>query len=96
MLVAVQALTAILVYVPAARIAEHTGKKPFVIATFVAFALFPLAVVSARSFGWLVAAFVGGGLLWRVSPAVPFYLAAGIGAVGVFVFAATVDEAHAS
>ena len=41
--VAVQALTAILVYIPAARIARRTGKKPFVIATFVAFAAFPLA-----------------------------------------------------
>ena len=61
-LVAVQALTAMLVYVPAARIAEHTGKRPFVIATFVAFALFPLAVAAAPSFAWLVPAFVVGGL----------------------------------
>jgi MFS family permease len=139
-LVAVQALTAILVYVPAARIAERTGKKPFVIATFVAFGLFPLAVVSARSFAWLVLAFVVGGLrevgeparkalivdlavpsmrarvvglyylcrsvaiapaafvgglLWRIAPPVPFYLAAAFGAVGVLVFALTVDEGHA-
>jgi hypothetical protein len=41
------------------------------------------------------AAFVGG-LLWRVSPAVPFYVAAAFGAVGVLVFAATVDEARAA
>ena len=61
-LVAVQALTSMLVYVPAARVAARTGKKPFVIATFVAFALFPLAVAGATSFAWLVGAFVIGGL----------------------------------
>jgi len=139
-LVAIQALTAIVVYVPAAKIAERTGKKPFVVATFVAFACFPLAVVSSRSFAALALAFVVGGLrevgeparkaliidlarpslrarvvglyylgrslaiapaafvgglLWRVTPSLPFYVAAGAGAVGVVVFAATVDEAHA-
>jgi MFS family permease len=139
-LVAVQAVTAMVVYVPAARIAERTGKKPFVIATFVAFALFPLAVAAAPSFAWLVLAFVVGGLrevgeparkalivdlaeprlrarvvglyylcrslaiapaafvgglLWRVAPTVPFFVAAAMGAVGVVVFSITVDEAHA-
>src|SRR5947208_964182 len=38
-LLAVQAATAMLVYIPAARIAELTGKRPFVIATFCCFAL---------------------------------------------------------
>jgi MFS family permease len=140
-LVAVQALTSIAVYLPAARIAERTGRKPFVVATFVAFALFPLAVVWATSFGWLALAFVVGGLrevgeparkalivdlavpalrarvvglyylarslaiapaafvgglLWRVSPAIPFFIAAAVGAVGAVVFALTVDEAHAA
>lgn len=61
-LVAVQAATAMLVYLPAAHIAERIGKKPFVVTTFVMFASFPLAVVSARSFVWLVLAFVVGGL----------------------------------
>ena len=138
--VAVQALTAILVYIPAARIAERTGKKPFVIATFVAFAFFPLAVVWSTSFAWLLAAFVVGGLreigeparkaliidlaepalrarvvglyylgrsvaiapaafiggvLWRTSPMIPFYVAAAIGAIGVIVFVATVSEQQA-
>src|SRR5207237_761846 len=37
-LVAIQAATAMIVYVPAARIAEYTGKKPFVLATFCCFA----------------------------------------------------------
>jgi MFS family permease len=61
-LVAVQMVTAILVYVPAAKIADRVGRKPFVIATFVCFALFPVAVVLARSFAALVFAFVIGGL----------------------------------
>ena len=61
-LVAVQMVTAILVYLPAARLADRVGRKPFVIATFVAFSLFPLAVVSAPTFGALVLAFVVGGL----------------------------------
>ncbi len=61
-LVAVQMATAIAVYIPAGRIADRVGRKPFVIATFVAFSLFPLAVVVARSFAGLVAAFVVGGL----------------------------------
>ena len=53
-LVATQALTTIIVQVPSAKLAERTGKKPFVTATFIAFALFPLAIVSATSFTWLI------------------------------------------
>jgi MFS family permease len=138
--IAVQSLTAILVYVPAARIARYTGKKPFVTATFVAFTLFPLAIVWSTSFGWLLAAFIVGGLremgeparkalivdlaepevrarvvglyyfgrsvaiapaallgglLWKVSPALPFYLAATAGAIGVIMFMLTVREEDA-
>jgi MFS family permease len=62
MLVAVQMTTAILVYIPAARLADRVGRKPFVIATFSCFALFPIAVVLADSFATLAAAFVIGGL----------------------------------
>jgi MFS family permease len=61
-LIAVQMVTAILGYLPAAKLADRVGRKPLVIATFLAFALFPLAVVSARSFTALVPAFVIGGL----------------------------------
>ena len=61
-LIAIQAMTTILVQIPASHMAARAGKKPFVTATFVAFALFPLAVVLAPSFAWLVAAFVVGGL----------------------------------
>ena len=62
LLVAVQMTTAILGYLPAARLAERIGRKPLVVAAFVAFALFPLAVISAQSFAALVPAFVIGGL----------------------------------
>jgi MFS family permease len=139
-LVAVQAATAMAVYLPAARFAEHAGKKPFVTATFIAFAVFPLVIVWARSFSWLVLAFVVGGLrevgeparkaliidlsrpslrarsvglyylgrsvaiapaafigglLWRVSPVVPFYVAGGFGLIGTLLFLFTVDAADA-
>jgi MFS family permease len=61
-LVAVQMVTAILVYVPAAKVADRVGRKPFVVATFVCFALFPVAVVLAGGFTTLIFAFVVGGL----------------------------------
>lgn len=62
LLVAVQMTTAVLVYIPAARAADRLGRKPFVIATFLCFALFPLAVVLSTGFAALVVAFVVGGL----------------------------------
>jgi MFS family permease len=61
-LVAIQMVTAILCYLPAAHFADRFGRKPFVIATFAAFSLFPVAVVTAHSFSRLVLAFVVGGL----------------------------------
>jgi MFS family permease len=140
-LVAVQMTTAIVSYIPVARFADRMGRKPFVVATFVAFALFPVAVVLARDFATLVAAFVVGGLreigeparkalivdlaapllrarsvglyylirsltvapaafigglLWEVTPALPFWMAGLIGLVGVVVFAMTVEEHYAA
>ena len=139
-LVAAQMTTAIVSYIPVARFADRMGRKPFVIATFVAFALFPVAVVLARDFATLVAAFVVGGLreigeparkalivdlsapslrarsiglyylirsltiapaafigglLWEVTPALPFWMAGLVGLVGVVVFAVTVEERYA-
>jgi MFS family permease len=140
-LVAVQMTTAIASYIPVARFADRMGRKPFVMATFVAFAFFPVAVVLARDFATLVAAFVVGGLreigeparkalivdlaapslrarsvglyylirsltiapaafigglLWEVTPALPFWMAGLIGLVGVVVFAMTVEERYAA
>jgi MFS family permease len=54
--------TAILSYFPAAVLAERIEKKPFVVATFVFFTLFPVAVVLSSSFTHLLGAYVVGGL----------------------------------
>jgi MFS family permease len=140
-LVAIQMTTSMLVYLPAGKIADRVGRKPFVIATFGCFALFPVAVAMAQGFNSLVVAFVIGGLreigeparkamivdfaethlrartvglyylirsltvtpaaaiggwLWNVAPQTPFIAASVIGLIGVFVFAATVEERYAS
>jgi MFS family permease len=68
-LVGVQAVTSMVSYVPAARVADRTGRKPFVIATFLAFALFPVAVVLSHSMAALTLAFVVGGLRELGEPA---------------------------
>jgi len=140
LLIAVQMITAIGCYLPVARLADRFGRKPFVIATFVAFSLFPVAVVTARGLGGLVLAFVIGGLremgeparkalivdlvrpesrargiglyylirslaitpaallggvLWKITPPLPFFVAGATGLVGTALFAATVDERFA-
>jgi len=140
-LVAIQMITSIIVYIPAGKIADRVGRKPFVILTFMSFALFPLAVIAASSFPMLVVAFVigglreigeparkamivdlsrddmrarsvglyylirslsitpaaaVGGLLWQITPSVPFIVAGVIGIIGTLVFAATVEEQFAS
>jgi MFS family permease len=61
-LVAIQLTTSILIYIPAARIADRIGRKPFVITTFICFALFPVAIVLSSGFPSLVVAFIIGGL----------------------------------
>jgi MFS family permease len=139
-LVAIQMTTSIIVYIPAGKIADRVGRKPFVILTFLCFALFPLAVIAASSFTILVLAFIVGGLseigeparkamivdfaqanvrarsvglyylvrslsitpaaaigglLWRITPEVPFVVAGIIGLIGTLVFAVTVEERYA-
>jgi MFS family permease len=61
-LIAINTITTLLIYLPAAKAAERVGRRPFIIATFCAFALYPLAIVSAHDFGGLVIAFIIGGL----------------------------------
>jgi len=140
-LVAIQMTTSILVYIPAGKIADRVGRKPFVIATFLSFALFPLALLVAKGFAMLALAFVVGGLreigepsrkamivdfaaeglrarsvglyylirslsitpaaaigglLWKLTPGIPFLTAGLIGLVGTLVFALTVEEKHAA
>ena len=68
-LMGVQMATSIAVYIPAAWLADRYGRKPFVIATFICFALFPLAVALSKSFWTLVLAFVIGGLRETGEPA---------------------------
>jgi MFS family permease len=140
-LIGIQMIVSILVYIPAGKIADRIGRKPFVIVTFFSFALFPLAVMFAMNFGFLILAFVIGGLreigepsrkamivdsarddlrarsvglyylirslsitpaaaigglLWKISPQVPFVVAGVIGLVGTLVFILTVEERYAS
>jgi len=62
MLIAIQLLTSILIYVPSAKLAERIGRKPLVVATFLCFAFYPVAIILAHNFSGLVFAFVLGGL----------------------------------
>ncbi len=57
-LTAVEMVTAMLIYIPVAHLADRGGKKPFVLMTFVFFTLFPLTLFFCRSFWPLVGAFV--------------------------------------
>lgn len=61
-LTTIEMATAILCYIPVAYLADRSGKKPFVIMTFVFFTLFPVALWFCRSFWALVGAFVVRGL----------------------------------
>ena len=61
-LVSIQLMTSILIYVPSGKIAERVGRKPLVVATFLCFAFYPVAVILAHNFSGLVFAFILGGL----------------------------------
>src|SRR5215212_596337 len=61
-LIGVQAATSMLVYIPVAKMSDRLGRTRWVVATFIAFSLFPLAVAASRSFPALVVAFIVGGL----------------------------------
>ena len=61
-LVSVRTLTSIVSYAPAVALAGKTEKKPFVLLTYAFFTAYPLAVLFARSFAGLLAAWVVGGL----------------------------------
>jgi len=61
-LTAIEMVTAILVYIPVAWMADRTTKKPFVVITFIFFTLFPLVLLICHSFWMLVGAFILRGL----------------------------------
>jgi len=61
-LTTIEMITAMLVYIPVAWMADRYGKKPFVLMTFVFFTLFPLVLLFSHSFATFVAAFIIRGL----------------------------------
>jgi Na+/melibiose symporter-like transporter len=67
-LYALQQAVSLVMYLPAGRLADLTGRRPLIALTFLFFALFPLAVQWAHGFTALVAAFVIGGLKEMADP----------------------------
>lgn len=61
-LTAIEMVTAILVYIPVAYLADRSTKKPFVVVTFGFFTLFPLVLLFSFSFEMMVIAFIIRGL----------------------------------
>ena len=57
-LTTVEMVTAMLIYIPVAYLADRSTKKPFVVATFGFFTIFPLVLLFSRSFWMMVVAFV--------------------------------------
>jgi MFS family permease len=127
-LVALRMATSILVYIPVAVLADRWGRTPFVVLSFLCFALFPFLLASAQGPVGLIAAFVCaglreigeparkamivdladaaqrgrmvgvyyftrglvvmpaslvGGMLWRLDPQTPFFVAAGVCLLGL-------------
>lgn len=61
-LVSIEMITAMACYIPVAHLADRYGRRPFVLATFVFFTLFPLVLIPAKSFHALALAFAVRGL----------------------------------
>src|SRR5262249_431456 len=64
-LMTIQRLTNVALYVPAAALSDRMNRKPFLLATFPFFALFPVALARAGGFWGAALAFVVAGL-WEV------------------------------
>lgn len=69
LLTSVQMLVGILIDIPAAKHADCCPRKPLILGTLACFALFPLILVHATSFVWIVIAFVLAGLREMGEPA---------------------------
>jgi MFS family permease len=61
-LTTIEMVTAVLIYIPVAYLADKSTKKPFVVATFGFFTIFPLVLLFSRSFWLMAGAFVIRGL----------------------------------
>ena len=61
-LTSIEMLTAVLIYIPVAYLADRSAKKPFVVMTFIFFTFFPLMLLFSASFKILVLAFILRGL----------------------------------
>lgn len=61
-LVAIEMITAMVCYIPVAHLADRYGRRPFVLATFVFFTLFPVSLLWATNFLLLALAFAVRGL----------------------------------
>lgn len=61
-LTVVEMITAMLIYIPVAYFADRYFKKPFILITFIFFAIFPLVIYFSRSFVMLIIAFIIRGL----------------------------------
>jgi MFS family permease len=61
-LTTIEMVTAMLIYIPIAFLADKNTKKPFVFITFIFFTIFPLALLLARSFPLMILAFIIRGL----------------------------------
>jgi MFS family permease len=57
-LTTIEMVTAMVIYIPVAYLADRSTKKPFVVATFGFFTLFPLVLLFSRTFWLMVGAFV--------------------------------------
>jgi MFS family permease len=61
-LTTIEMVTAVLVYIPVAYLADRSTKKPFVAITFIFFTLFPIVLLYSRSLEMLIVAFILRGL----------------------------------
>lgn len=62
LLTTIEMVTAMLIYIPVAYLADRGTKKPYVLTTFGFFTIFPLVLLFSRSFATLAFAFVVRGL----------------------------------
>ena len=62
LLLSIEVVTSMAVYIPVAHYADRMNKKPFVLATFIFFSIFPVALVLTENFRMLIIAFIIRGL----------------------------------